>query len=162
MTKNDALLTFGSVVTLCTVQIQATSPCSRIVITVIHVSSVQSGRGSALLGQVEFGVGVVWVEVVSLLAASSWWRLDSSARGQLHIGLLPASGCGPRAHPLLDFSSHGHKGLLYIGGILGTSFQKGDTQRVCKLLNTTQEGQSEVIYTFILVQSKKKKKSVRW
>lgn len=59
MTKNDTLLTFGSVVILCTVQIQATSPCSRIVITVIQVSSVQSGRGSALLGQVEFGVGVV-------------------------------------------------------------------------------------------------------
>lgn len=70
----------------------------------------------------------------SLSAASAWRRLDSSARRQPHVGPLSASGCGSGAHPLLDLGSHGHEGLLHIGGVLGTRFQEGDAQRVGKLL----------------------------
>lgn len=130
-------LFFGSVATLYTVQIQATSSCSHIPIFFLL------GRGLN--------------KVVPFSAASAWWSLDSSAWSQLDVGLLPSSGCGPRAHPLLDFSSHGHEGLLHICGILCAGFQKGDSQRVCKFLDTT-EGQSQshlpkkvvcVIYTYM-------------
>lgn len=107
-----------------------------------HVFPVLSGCGGGRVG--------VKVEAVSLSAASSWWRLDSSAGGKLHVGLLPSSGCGPGAHPLFDFCSHGHEGLLHIGGVLGAGFQKGDAQRVCKLLDTMEEGQRTGIFRHIL------------
>lgn len=109
---------------------------------VTHVIPVLCGCGGGRWQQGVQACRVRWREgtvVSSLSATSSWWRLDSSAGGQLHIGLLTSAGCGPGAHPLLDFSSHGHEGLLHIGGIFGTGFQEWNAKRVCKLLDTLEE-----------------------
>lgn len=82
------------------------------------------------------GVVEVRVEVLvgfSLSAAAPRGRFDRRTV-DLDIGPLVASGRSPRAHPLLYLSSHGHEGLLHIGGVLGTRFQERDAQGVCKLL----------------------------
>lgn len=52
----------------------------------------------------------------------------------LHVGLLRASSCCSRSHSLLDLSSHGHEGLLHIGGVLSASFQERDPKGVSKFL----------------------------
>ena len=59
----------------------------------------------------------------------------------LDVGLLRTAGRGPRAHPLLDLGSHGHEGLLHVGGALGAGLQEGDAQVVCKLLDKTNNHQ---------------------
>lgn len=66
-----------------------------------------------------------------LTAASS--RLPDRSALDFDVGLV-STGCGPRAHSLLDLSCHGHEGLLYVGGVLGTRLQKRDGQRISKLL----------------------------
>lgn len=153
--KKDALFVFGSAAKLCTVQIQATSSCSHVdmlwiksslsclVVVGLCWGTVEfffwggGGDGARLTGPQSKRAGCQSVSGFS--TASSWWRLDSSAGSQLHVGLLSPSGSGPGTHPLLDFSGHGHESLLHIGSVLGTGFQKGDAQRVCELLDTKQE-----------------------
>lgn len=151
---------------LCTVQIQATSSCS-------HIDKIQdsycesclscpvwlwwgfAGTQWSLRGMTARLTGLQSKRVggqsrlVSLSAASSWWRLDSSAGGQLYVGLLPSSSCGTGAHPLLDFSSHSHERLLHICGVLGTGFQKRDAQRVCKLLDTMDDRSLGIFFAVV-------------
>jgi len=52
----------------------------------------------------------------------------------LDVGLLCVAGRGPGAHALLDLCSHGHEGLLHVGGALGAGLQEGDAQVVSELL----------------------------
>lgn len=66
-----------------------------------------------------------------LTAAAS--RLPHWSAFNLQVRLVP-TGCGPGAHAFLDLSCHGHESLLYIGGVLGTSLQEGNGQRVSKFL----------------------------
>lgn len=81
--------------------------------------------------------GVVAVAEGGLLTAAPPGLPDGGAI-DLQVGLVSA-GRGPGAHALLDLRGHGHEGLLHVGGILGTSFQEGDSQRVCELLETEEE-----------------------
>lgn len=70
-------------------------------------------------------------------AAASRRRLHWSAL-DLHVRLLSASSCGSGAHSLLDLGSHGHEGLLHIGGVLSASFQERNGKGICKFLEINQ------------------------
>ncbi len=70
-------------------------------------------------------------------AAASRRRLYWSAL-DLHVWLLSASSCGSGAHSLLDLSSHGHEGLLHIGGVLSASFQERNAKGISKFLEINQ------------------------
>lgn len=70
-------------------------------------------------------------------AAASRRRLHRSAL-DLHVRLLSASSCGSGAHSLLDLGSHGHEGLLHIGGVLSASFQERNAKGIGKFLEINQ------------------------
>lgn len=81
-------------------------------------------------------VGVVETRGPLTAAAS---RLPDRGALNFQVGLVTAS-CGPGAHAFLDLCSHGHESLLYIGSVLSTCLQEGDSQRVSKLLPDKKRG----------------------
>lgn len=73
-----------------------------------------------------------------VLAATSARLLDWSALN-FNIGLLCTTSCRSRTHSFFNLSSHGHERLFYIGGILCTGFQKWNSKRICKFLQTKKQ-----------------------
>lgn len=73
-----------------------------------------------------------------VLAATSARLLDWSALN-FNIGLLCTTSCRSRTHSFFNLGSHGHERLFYICGILCTGFQKWNSKRICKFLQTKKQ-----------------------
>ena len=68
-----------------------------------------------------------------LAAATTRPRLNTLALSNLY-GRLVVDGCC--SHALLDLPRHGQKGLLDVRGVLGGSFEEGDSKAISKFLST--------------------------
>lgn len=74
---------------------------------------------------------IVAVHAVTLTAVRTTVLLNTLSSANLNSGLVVCGGC---THSLLDLTCHGQESLLDIAGILGRSFEEGDTKAVRKLL----------------------------
>ncbi len=59
---------------------------------------------------------------------------NAPALSWLHCGAARPGCWLAVGHASLDLSGHGHKGLLHIGGVLGTGLQERDANLVRKCL----------------------------